>query len=158
MTMIETHVIEARTHGRYVVRVGQTFLSGQTGMSGPHVLVGFHGYAENAEKHLAELETIAGAEWTLVAVQALNRFYTRNDEIVANWMTRQDREHAIADNIDYVRRVVEELRPFEKLVFAGFSQGVAMAYRAAAAISCDGVIALARDLPREIAKINVPIL
>ena len=47
-------------------------------------------------------------------------------------MTRQDREAAIADNIDYVDRVVAATRTAaEPLVFAGFSQGVAMAFRAA---------------------------
>ena len=39
-------------------------------------------------------------------VQALHRFYTRNDQsVVASWMTREDREHAIADNIEYLNRV-----------------------------------------------------
>jgi len=144
--MNETHVIEAKTHGRYLMRRG----------SG-HLLVGFHGYAENAEKHLAELEKIGG-DWTLVSVQGLHRFYTRTEEVVASWMTRQDRDLAIADNIDYARRVVEELRPYDKLVFAGFSQGVAMAYRAANAIGCDGLIALGGDLPPDVAKLDAPIL
>ena len=146
--MIETHTIETKTHGRYLLRRGTS----------QRLLVGFHGYGEGADKHLAELEKIAAGEWTLAAVQALNRFYTRNEEIVASWMTRQDRELAIADNSDYVRRVVEELKPYDKLVFAGFSQGVAMAYRAANAIPCDGVIALAGDVPPEIASINIPVL
>ena|ERR1051326_9105719 len=114
-----------------------------------HLLVGFHGYGENAEKHLVEMESI-GSGWTLASVQGLHRFYTRSEEVVASWMTRQDRELAIADNIDYVRRVAEELRLHHKLVFLGFSQGVAMAYRAAASIKCDGVIALAGDLPPDV--------
>src|SRR5436190_8550298 len=107
MTMTETRLIETTTHGRYLVRRGSR-----------RMLIGFHGYAENAERHLAELEKIEGAaEWTLVAVQALHPFYTRSEEVVANWMTRQDREIAIADNINYVRRVVDELQPRDKLVF-----------------------------------------
>ena len=146
--MIDTRTIETKTHGRYVVRPG----------SSQRLLVGFHGYAESAEKHLAELERIAGETWTLAAVQALHRFYTRGEEVVASWMTRQDRELAIADNIEYVRRVLEELKPYEKLVFAGFSQGVAMAYRAANAFPCDGIIALAGDLPPEIAAAPLKIL
>jgi predicted esterase len=138
--MTETKIIETRTHGRYLVRRGES----------SRLLVGFHGYGENAERHLAELEKLDGG-WTLVAIQALNRFYTRTEEIVANWMTREDREIAIDDNIHYVRRVIEELRPYEKLVFAGFSQGAAMAYRAAASIRCDGVFVLAGDLPPDVA-------
>jgi predicted esterase len=37
------------------------------------------------------------------------------------------------------------------LVFAGFSQGVAMAYRAAAAGACDGLVVLAGDVPPDVA-------
>ena len=56
---------------------------------------------------LEELRRIPGADaWRLVSVQALHRFYTRNDQsVVASWMTREDREHAIADNIEYMNRV-----------------------------------------------------
>ena len=138
--MTETKIIETRTHGRYLVRRGES----------NRLLVGFHGYGENAERHLAELEKLDGG-WTLAAIQALNRFYTRSEEIVANWMTREDRELAIDDNINYVRRVIEELGSYEKLVFAGFSQGAAMAYRAAASIRCDGMFVLAGDLPPDVA-------
>jgi predicted esterase len=145
--MTETKIIETRTHGRYLVRPGES----------NRLLAGFHGYGENAERHLAELEKLDG-DWTLVAIQALNRFYTRSEEVVASWMTREDRELAIDDNIHYVRRVIEELGPHEKLVFAGFSQGAAMAYRAAASIRCDGVFVLAGDLPPDVASLSVPVL
>ena len=145
--MTETKIIETRAHGRYLVRRGEN----------NRLLVGFHGYGENAERHLAELEKLDG-DWTLVAIQALNRFYTRSEEVVANWMTREDREIAIDDNINYVRRVIEELGPHDKLVFAGFSQGAAMAYRAAASIRCDGVFVLAGDLPPDVTGLSVPVL
>jgi len=147
--MTTTHTIETITHGRYLVeRRGSQRL-----------LVGFHGYGESAERHLEELRQLDPAEeWTLVAVQALNRFYTRSQEVVASWMTREDREHAIADNIEYVRRVVETLRPYDRLVFAGFSQGAAMAYRAAAAVGADGLIILAADIPPDVESVPVPVL
>src|SRR3954453_16521180 len=121
MTMNEMHIIETKTHGRYLVR---------RGASQRKILIGFHGYGESAERHLAELEKL-NVDWTLVAVQALHPFYTKTQEVVASWMTGQDREQAIADNIEYVRRVVDQLGVYEKLVFLGFSQGAAMAYRAA---------------------------
>jgi hypothetical protein len=92
-------------------------------------LVGFHGYAQNAEEMLTELDRLPNCDaWTRVSVQALHRFYLRGDEkIVASWMTRQDRELAIADNVDYVDRVVRSLladAPQAPVVFVGFSQGV----------------------------------
>lgn len=123
------------------------------------LLVGFHGYAEQAESHMAELLKIPGGEeWSLAAVQALHPFYIRGGEqVVSSWMTSQDREQAIAGNIDYVRRAVGSLPHPETLVFLGFSQGAAMAYRAAAdfAWRCHGIIALGGDLPPDVAQEHV---
>jgi predicted esterase len=103
------------------------------------------------------LRTIPGAEeWLLVSVQALHPFYTRKERVVASWMTRDDRELAIADNIDYVGRVLAQVRsdhPTQQtLVFSGFSQGGAMAYRAAANHPADGLIVLAADVPPDIVE------
>jgi predicted esterase len=121
------------------------------------LLVGFHGYAETAETHLAAIQRIAAAdEWLVAAVQALHPFYTRQQAVVANWMTGQDRELAIGDNVDYVGRVLARVRSEHAatgpLVFAGFSQGGAMAYRAAARYPCSGLIILAADVPPDVAQ------
>ncbi len=142
--------IEARTHGRYLVRVPD--------VPPPWpLLVGFHGYAESAGDHMDALQAIPGIEeWLLVAVQALHPFYTRKQRVVASWMTREDRELAIADNIDYVGRLVNRVRAdhntAQTLVFSGFSQGGAMAYRAASNYRADGLIVLAADVPPDIVE------
>lgn len=113
------------------------------------LLVGFHGYAEVAESNFAELESVRGIEsWSLLSIQALHPFYTRSGEVVASWMTKLDRELAIADNILYVKAALAALpAPPRQVVFSGFSQGAAMAARAAANIACDGLIMLGGDLP-----------
>src|SRR6476659_3275663 len=106
--MTETHLIENRVHGRYLVKRASSRL-----------LVGFHGYGQTAEVMLRDLEQIPGAEErTLVSVQALHPFYARNEEVGANWMTRQDRDDAIADNILYVQRVMANFPERSRLVFA----------------------------------------
>jgi predicted esterase len=140
--MIETRIVETPVHGRTLFRAGAQ----------ERLLVGFHGYAETADVHLAQLELIPGAgQWSVAAVQALHPFYVRStQEVVASWMTRVDREHAIADNIEYVRRVVASLPPARTVVFAGFSQGASMAWRAAAALHCSGVLVLGGDVPPDI--------
>jgi len=142
--------IKAATHGRYVMAAPPGDAAG--------LLVGFHGYAEAAETQLARMQRIRGVDrWVVVAVQGLHRFYQRRtNEVVASWMTRQDRELAIADNLTYVADVVAEVAKewpgATRLVFAGFSQGVAMAFRAA----CDsrrtvnGVMAVGGDVPPEL--------
>jgi predicted esterase len=140
-SMPETRLIATTVHGRYLFREG-----------GRGLFLGFHGYAENAEINLAALERIPGvSDWTVAAVQALHPFYTRKEDVVvASWMTRMDREHAIADNLEYIRHVVSDLGARRPLVFFGFSQGAAMAYRAAATLRADAVIALAGDLPPDV--------
>jgi len=144
-------------HGHYWVRPA-TAPSGDRPVP---LLVGFHGYGETAEDHLAALTSLPGAEaWTLAAVQGLHPFYTRSGRVVAGWMTRLDRELAIADNTAYAAAAVEAVRretgASGPLVFAGFSQGVAMAYRAAAAVPCAGLIALAGDVPPEVDAAALP--
>lgn len=145
------HHVEAVVHGRYLVETPGS------GGEGCPLLVGFHGYGESAEKHLEELRRIPGAnQWVLCAVQALHPFYNRTGEVIGSWMTRQDRELAIEDNVRYVANVVRDVRrnlPVgDRLVFLGFSQGAAMAYRAAAASGhpCHGLVVLGGDVPPEL--------
>jgi predicted esterase len=139
--MIDEKLIETSVHGRYLVRPGDP----------GRMLVGFHGYAQTADIQLAEMAQIAAAgEWTLVSIQALHPFYNRNQETGACWMTRQNREEAIADNILYVRRVLATFPAPATLVFTGFSQGAAMAWRAAATNRCHGVLILGGDTPPDV--------
>jgi dienelactone hydrolase len=140
---MHVHTIPTQTHGRYLVRDGPP----------ERLLLGFHGYAQNAEIHMADLEPIPGIDaWTVVAIQGLNRFYMgRSIETSAGWMTRQDRDLVIADNVNYVRAVVAALPPAQTIVVEGFSQGAAMAYRAAASLDrVAGVVILGGDLPPDV--------
>jgi predicted esterase len=162
--------IPTPTHGRVLVEDAADSSSPRRGL-----IVAFHGYGQSAEDMLADVRRIPGASaWTLASVQGLHRFYARdNQRVIASWMTRQDRELAIADNVEYVNRVVERVggrsvehsgataadppgvfhgSTSDPLVFLGFSQGVAMAYRAAllGAHAPAGVIALAGDIPPEL--------
>jgi len=133
--------IETRVHGRYLYE----------DRGAERLLVGFHGYAEVADANFAELEKVPGIEqWSVVSIQALHPFYTRSGEVVASWMTKLDRELALADNLAYVRGVLGALPTPRRLVFSGFSQGAAMAARAAAHISCVGLIMLGSDIPPDV--------
>ena len=146
-----TRTIAASTHGRYLVV--------RPSHSDPApLLVGFHGYAELADEALSRMQTIPGtADWLLVSIQGLHRFYRgRTNDVVASWMTKQDRDLAIADNAAYVASVIDavakEWQVSETLVFTGFSQGVAMAFRAACTSrrAVSGVVALGGDVPPEL--------
>ncbi|MEL7061186.1 MAG: phospholipase [Acidobacteriota bacterium] len=147
---IERHAVAALVHGRYL-RVAPT----RRPVQGSPLLVGFHGYGETAEHQIQELLRIPGVDgWTVASVDALHPFYRRKTgEVVRSWMTRDDRERALEDNIRYVASVVGELRRVHGAtgpwVVAGFSQGVAMTWRAAlrSGWPCAAVIALAGDVP-----------
>jgi len=133
---IKVHVVPALTHGRLLVREARA--AAQKGL-----LVGFHGYMETAQIQMERLETIPGSSaWTLVSIQGLHRFYRgRSDQVVASWMTREDREESIADNLAYLSVALEQV-PHDnstRVVYTGFSQGVAMAFRA-------GLLGVARTL------------
>lgn len=139
------------THGRYLMAAPAA--------PGPApILAGFHGYAEDAEMQLARLRALPGSERCLiVSIQGLHSFYNRRtNQVVASWMTKQNREEAIDDNIAYVKTcldtVAAEWQSSRTAVFAGFSQGVAMAFRAAAHFEhrVAGVIAAGGDVPPEL--------
>ena len=146
---MDTRTIETRTHGRYLVE----------GPPDAPLIVSFHGYMENASISLDALRRIADGHWLKVSIQGLHRFYNRaHDTVIAGWMTSEDRELAIADNIAYVNAVLNDVcggrqhrRP---AVFMGFSQGAAMAYRAAAfAGPSRGLVLLAGDMPPDVAPV-----
>ena len=149
MDEVQVHSVPTIIHGRVLVRPARA-------AAARGVLVGFHGYKENAALQMKRLEGIPGAAaWTLVAIQGLHRLYRgRTDEVVASWMTREDREDAIADNLAYVAAALD-LAPHDRasrVVYAGFSQGVPMAFRAAMR-GRDGaaaVIAVGGDVPPEL--------
>jgi len=138
--------IATRIHGRVLVREAADAVA---------VLAGFHGYMENAEIQMARLEALSVSDrMTLVSVQGLNRFYRgRGEDVVASWMTRQDRDAMIEDNIEYCDRAIDLAAPPEIPLFtAGLSQGVAMAFRAAmrGRRRAIGVVAVGGDVPPEL--------
>lgn len=152
----EAHTIAASVHGRYLIR--------SAAEAGPApLLVGFHGYGQTAEENLDALLELPGlVHWHIVAIQGLHPFYrSRNGEVGASWMTRLDRQLAIEDNVRYVgevlSRVKSQIEVAEPVVFIGFSQGTAMAYRTAAGSShtSQGLIALGGDAPTDIFKVDL---
>ena len=150
--MSETKIIRIATqiHGRIMVR--------EASESPAPILVGFHGYGENGDGFLEAVDKIPDiAGWHVATIQALHSFYDpKTGAVVASWMTSQDRDLAISDNITYVTTAIEQVRMHvdhrPPTAFIGFSQGTAMAYRAACSpnLQCDGLIALAGDVPADV--------
>lgn len=121
-----------REHRLRVARSARVFTLG--GASAREAWVLLHGYGRLAERFLRFFQPIATPERLLVAPEGLSRFYLDggSGKVGASWMTREDREADIADNLAYLEQVRREVVPPVPLTVLGFSQGVATAARWAA--------------------------
>ena len=108
-----------------------------------------HGFSQLARTFLEPFRQFESDERLIVAPEALSRFYldstpgrTRESSIGATWMTREQREFDIHDNVTYLdalyERLVEELashgapRDQIRVHALGFSQGAVAVARWAA--------------------------
>ncbi len=147
--MHDVHYIPVTLSGRYLVDLPDG--------EGPFgLLAGFHGYGQTAEDELELMQSIRGQRpWCCCAIEALHHFYGRGGKAGASWMTSLDRKRRIDENRGYVDAVLDHLAesyPLDgSLVFHGFSQGAAMAVRAALSGKrrSSGVMLCGGDIPGE---------
>ena len=93
-----------------------------------------HGWVQLASEYLNSFAALDNGKRYIIAPEALNRFYLKvgKPEVVATWMTREDREAEIADYVAYLNALYDSL-PLKstkaKIIVLGFSQGVATVSR-----------------------------
>lgn len=93
-----------------------------------------HGYGQLARYFLRKFEGLEEGRY-IVAPEGLSRFYLDegHTRVGATWMTREDRECEIVDQISYLDRLALHARSHAggkaTLAVLGFSQGVATASR-----------------------------
>jgi predicted esterase len=124
-----------------------------------------HGYGQLAGPFLESFADLATPSRRIVAPEALSRFYldrlsTASEtppRVGATWMTREDREHEITDQVAYLDALHELLRPAAsasrvRLRVLGFSQGVATVGRwlAYGRVRADEVILWAGSFPPDL--------
>ena len=150
MSSTQEYAIQTSVSGRYLLQ-----LSSHSGTA--PLFVGFHGYGQTAEDELALLRGIPGSEQCLCcSIEALHPFYTPRGEPGASWMTSRQRELRITENVHYVDAVIKRVRESgfvgDTLCFHGFSQGCAMACRAAllGSYRASGLMLLGGDIPPEL--------
>lgn len=106
-----------------------------------------HGYGQLAGEFVRYFSDLANDETLIVAPEALNRFYlvtpekapARDRPVGATWMTREDRASEIADYVEYLDALYDEVvathpasgadAPGARVNVIGFSQGAATATR-----------------------------
>lgn len=122
-----------------------------------------HGYGQLVPRFVRHFAAIIPPDTCLIAPEGLSRFYLASpspdgghlQRVGATWMTREEREHDIADNIRWLDTVYDDVVG-DRIVpvgVLGFSQGVATATRwiAAGHPRVDAFVAwagtLAHDVP-----------
>lgn len=97
------------------------------------LLIVLHGYGQLAEFFIRKFNEIP-KDYLIVAPEGMHRFYLNgtSGRVGASWMTKEDRESDIADNLIWLTQLFTELteqKSFEKTILLGFSQGGATAAR-----------------------------
>jgi predicted esterase len=153
-----------------VPRTARYFVLGDPGPAVRDVWIVCHGYGQLASWFLKSFEPIAAPDRVIVAAEALSRFYldqpngqnASSRRVGASWMTREDREVEIADQIAYLDRLAATVfatmpRDQVRLRVLGFSQGVATATRwvSLGAVVPDEVIVWAGAIPAELTPASI---
>lgn len=116
----------------------------------------FHGIGYLSKYFLKYFKHLDPQENFIIAPQAPSKYYLNGEyrHVGASWLTRQDLEIEIENNLNYLEAVyiAEELDKVENLNILGYSQGVSMAARFVARrqIVCKNLIMHSGKLPNEL--------
>lgn len=121
-----------------------------------HIWVVLHGYGQLARFFLRGCEGLEEGR-LIAAPEGLSRFYidAEHARVGATWMTREDRENEIIDQVDYLDKLALQLQGMcggpRLLTVLGFSQGVATACRWAVLgrTTFDGIVLWGGTMPPE---------
>lgn len=156
----EHHLAVTRTARYYVVGA-----DGEPDAALRDLWVVCHGYGQLAAAFVTSFEKLAAPQRRIVAPEALSRFYLDASRkpgdtaprVGATWMTREDREREIDDQVAYLDTLLEQVRPNDassgvRLRVLGFSQGVATVVRwiDRGRVGADEVILWAGSFPPDV--------
>lgn len=130
------------THHLRVQRTARYYTLGGESPERRSIWFVLHGYGQLAGEFVRYFSDIAAPDALIVAPEALNRFYlvsvektpARDRPVGATWMTRDDRASDIADYVEYLDVLYDEVigtdaSPELSIHVIGFSQGAATATR-----------------------------
>jgi len=97
------------------------------------IVIALHGYGQLTPYFIRKFKGL-DEKIAIVAPEGLHRFYLSgsNGRVGASWMTKEDRENDIQDNLTYLNALYAHLRINKektRIVLLGFSQGGATAAR-----------------------------
>jgi predicted esterase len=130
------------THHVRVQRTARFYTLGGGSESPRDVWFVLHGYGQLAGQFVRFFSDLANDATLVVAPEALNRFYlvnvgntaARDRPVGATWMTREDRDSDVADYVEYLDALYDDIAagPVQggaRVNVIGFSQGAATATR-----------------------------
>lgn len=114
-------------------RTARVFQLGSRSADLQEVWILLHGYGQSARHFLEKFEGWTAKNTLLLAPEGLSRFYVQglDGRVGASWMTREDRENEIQDQLEYLNRLIAQfdLESNCRLNLLGFSQGAAVVCR-----------------------------
>lgn len=119
---------------RYLVlpKTFRYFTQGEPSQASTLIYV-LHGYGQLAEFFIRKFQFL-GDDYFIVAPEGMHRFYLNGSSgrVGASWMTKEERETDISDNIRFLDTMHSEIMAngtFDRIIILGFSQGGATAAR-----------------------------
>jgi predicted esterase len=154
---ITEHHISVRRTARY-------YTLGSVSDATRELWIACHGYGQLALPFLTSMAKVAAPHRLIVAPEGFSRFYVDRTSMTADpppkvgasWMTREDRDAEIADQVGYLEALLADVRTRlpgnVRLRVLGFSQGVATVSRwvARGTVRPDELILWAGSFPLEI--------
>jgi predicted esterase len=154
--IVEHHIAVRRTARYYTL--------GSATAETRDLWIACHGYGQLALPFLTSMAKVAAPGRLIVAPEGFSRFYVDRTSVTsdpppkvgASWMTREDRDVEIADQVGYLESLHGELRAHlrddVRLRLLGFSQGVATVSRwvARGTVRPNDLILWAGSFPLEI--------
>lgn len=122
------------TIGRIEVRkTARYFMYGDATQPYNEIVFVLHGYGMQANEFLKSFEALHIPGRLIIAPEGLSRFYRKafSGDVVASWMTKEDRLNEINDYILYLEDLFDKFsaNTAAKKVVLGFSQGATTASR-----------------------------
>ncbi len=117
-----------KAHQLKVEKTAHYYSIGAIGKNINHVIFALHGYAQSAKKFIHKFDELNDGKTLIICPEGLSRFYWKNftGDVVASWMTKEDREDDIADNMNYLNSIyntiISQLNDNVVISFFGFSQ------------------------------------
>nr|WKN35553.1 alpha/beta hydrolase [Tunicatimonas sp. TK19036] len=151
---MQEHSIPVQINARY-------YTLGEVAFASNELWFVLHGYGQLASYFLPKFEMLSNRAY-VIAPEGLSLFYLQgvNGRVGATWMTREFRETAIRNYVEYLSsiyyKIYDSHKPPKRTVLFAFSQGVSTLIRwvTQTNISFDEMIMWAGDFPTDIDAVH----